>query len=181
MSDDNEDGVGGAGAPAEIHGCAYVHACDTILDLVHPLIAHEDVGMARTDVKPLDEATVSMVVGPGDLASEVGAITGDAFPEVFATARMIGLMELAAGRCLALLCEAGELSVGVVVDVRHTAPTPPGATVTATARYLGTEGKLYRFEVTASDPAGEIGRGTHQRAIIETARLLDGAARRSGG
>lgn len=137
--------------------------------------------MARKDVQPLETATVAMVVGEGDLASAVGDITGDAFPRVFATSRMIGLMELAAGRCLAPLCEEGELSVGVGVNVRHMAPTPPGAEVTATARFLGVDGKLYRFEVWARDAAGEIGRGHHERAIIQVRRLLDGAARRAGG
>ena len=52
--------------------------------------------------------------------------------------------------------------------------------VRATARYLGAEGKLHRFEVMAYDPAGEIGRGTHQRAVISRERLLAGAARRTG-
>jgi len=69
--------------------------------------------------------------------------------------------------------------VGVAVDVVHTAATPPGATVTATARYIAKEGKLFVFEVIAADHAGEIGRGTHKRAVISTSRLQAGAAKRA--
>jgi predicted thioesterase len=76
------------------------------------------------------------------------------------------------------LQKAGELSVGVVVDVKHTAATPVGAWVEAEARYTGREGKLYVFEVIARDPVGEVMRGTHKRAIIQESRLLEAAAKR---
>jgi predicted thioesterase len=123
-------------------------------------------------------ATAEIVVGPEHLASALPIEMGDAFPAVFATARMIGLMEIAAARVLQPLLGPGELSVGVAVDVTHSAPTPPGAQVTATARYAGREGKLFLFEVSASDPGGEIGRGWHKRAIVTSERLQGAAARR---
>lgn len=113
-----------------------------------------------------------------ELASTLRFDPADEFPAVYATSRMIGLMEVAASRILGPLLENDELSVGVTVDIVHSAATPPGATVTATARYVGQEGKLYVFEVTAADNAGEVGRGTHKRAVISTARLLAGAAKR---
>jgi len=129
---------------------------------------------------PIDAtATTDLVVGPADLASSLSAEHGDSFPAVLATARMVALMETAAARVLQPLLGPGELSVGVTVDVTHTAPTPPGATVTATARYTGREGKLFVFEVRASDEGGEIGRGSHKRAIVETERLQRAAARRN--
>jgi len=125
-------------------------------------------------------ATARLVVRPEDLASAVLTEMGDDFPPVFATARMIGLMEIAAARVLQPLLGPGELSVGVTVDVSHTAPTPVGAQVTATARYAGREGKLFLFEVSVSDPGGEVGRGWHKRAIVSSERLQSGAARRVG-
>jgi predicted thioesterase len=125
-------------------------------------------------------ATVELIVGPNDLASSISSETGDEFPAVFATAKMVALMEIAGSRVLQPLLEPGELSVGVTVDITHTAPTPPGAQVTATARYAGREGKLFVFEVSASDPGGEIGRGWHKRAIVTSERLQSGAARRVG-
>src|SRR5919205_2640820 len=107
-------------------------------------------------------ATAQWTVGPADLAGALPIEMGDSFPPVFATARMIGLMEIAAARVLQPLLGPGELSVGVTVDITHSAPTPPGALVTANARYTGREGKLFVFEITARDEGGEIGRGSHK-------------------
>ena len=92
---------------------------------------------------------------------------------------MVALMEVAAARLLAPFLRPGEHSVGVLVEVDHTAATPEGAPVTATARYVGREGKLHLFEVSARDPGGEIGRGTHRRAIVSAERLVEGARRRT--
>ena len=123
-------------------------------------------------------ATADLLVGHSDLAGSISPNPEDSFPPVFATARMVALMEIASARLLRPFLGTGELSVGVAMDIVHTAPTPLGATVTATARYVGRDNKLYIFEVMASDPGGEIGRGTHKRAIVSTERLLAGASRR---
>ncbi len=124
--------------------------------------------------------TAQLVVGPQDLASSLPIEMGDAFPPVLATARMVALMEIAAARVLQPLLGPGELSVGVTVDISHTAPTPLGAEVIASARYAGREGKLFLFEVSAADPGGEVGRGWHKRAIVLSERLQSGAAKRVG-
>ena len=118
------------------------------------------------------------VVGDADLADKVALAPGDAFPAVYATSRMIALMELAAARAMASALGDGENSVGVTVEVEHTSPTPAGASVTAEARYLGREGKLYLFEVVARDEAGIIGQGRHKRAIVNAERLEARAAER---
>ena len=123
----------------------------------------------------LTSSSISRVVGDDDLAS----VLGD-YPPVLATSRMIAWMEIAAAQCIAPLLEDGELSVGVIVDVRHTAATPKDALVWVHARYLGIEGRLHMFEVWGEDPGGEFGRGRHGRAIITLERLMAGAARRGG-
>jgi len=121
--------------------------------------------------------SATLVVGDADLASAFDT-PEDSYPAVYATSKMIALMEVAASRVLKPLLGPGELSVGIEVAVQHSAPTPPGAQVRAEARYLGCEGKRHRFDVVAFDGAGEIGRGTHARAIIQKSRLLEGASRR---
>lgn len=123
-------------------------------------------------------AWASRTVAPSDLADVLNFEPGDTFPPVFATSRMVALMEVAAARVLGPHLAEGDLSVGVSVEVVHTAATPPGATVTATAKFLGKDGKLFLFEVSATDDAGEIGRGTHKRAVVAAERLVAGAARR---
>jgi fluoroacetyl-CoA thioesterase len=125
-------------------------------------------------------ATVDLVVRESDCASALRLSDDprDNFPAVFATTRMIALMELAGARLLHPLLQPGEMSVGACVDVSHTAATPIGAKVTASATYRGRDGKLFVFAVVAYDPAGEIGRGTHKRAIVSRDRLIAGAAKR---
>jgi len=125
-------------------------------------------------------ATAQLVVTEADCANALRLSDDplDDFPAVFATTRMIALMELAGARLLHPLLHSGEMSVGAHVDVSHTAATPIGAKVTATATYRGRDGKLFVFDVMAHDPGGEIGRGTHKRAIISRDRLITGAARR---
>jgi fluoroacetyl-CoA thioesterase len=124
--------------------------------------------------------TAESVVQQSDCASDldVGNAPDEKFPPVFATTRMIALMEMAGARVLKPLLQEGEMSVGVTVDIIHSAATPIGAKVTASATYRGRDGKLFVFELIAHDPGGEIGRGTHKRAIISRERLLAGAAKR---
>lgn len=134
----------------------------------------------RTGLPPGAAGVATWVVGEEDLASALSEEHSDFFPPVFATARMVALMELAASRALFPLLGKGEMSVGVWLDVRHSAATPRGATVTARAVYRGREGKLYRFDVEAFDDGGTIGRAVHDRAIVQVSRLLEGAKRRVG-
>jgi fluoroacetyl-CoA thioesterase len=97
---------------------------------------------------------------------------------------MIALMEIAAARILTPFLLQGQLSVGVSVDVTHTAPTPLGSEVVAEARYVGRTGKggkLYEFEVVARDEGGEIGRARHVRAVVEKERLEGVAVKRVKG
>jgi fluoroacetyl-CoA thioesterase len=136
--------------------------------------------MSKKEPELNTTGTATLVVGPQDLASSISSEAGDDFPPVLATARMIALMEIAAARVLQPFLGPGELSVGVTVDVSHTAPTPLGTEVTATARYTRREGKLFLFEVSVADPGGEVGRGSHKRAIVSNELLQSVAAKRVG-
>lgn len=106
---------------------------------------------------------------------------GDEFPDVLGTARMIGLMELAAARLMRPLLGEGEVSVGVGVEIRHLAATPLFAEVRIRATCLGRDGRLYRFKLELQDAAGIAGEGVHTRAVVSAARLCEGARRRVAG
>jgi predicted thioesterase len=134
--------------------------------------------MERPELRAGATATVTYTVRESDLASALTLEPDDRFPRVFATSRMVSVMELAAARVLRPLLGPGELSVGISIDVTHTAPTPPGGTVRATATFVAREGKRYVFDVLAEDDGGEIGRGRHQRAIVAAERLEAGAQAR---
>jgi fluoroacetyl-CoA thioesterase len=134
--------------------------------------------MMKRDPEIGASANVELIVRDEDTAAALGPVSGDSYPAVLATTRAIALCELAAGKILVPLQSPGELSVGVVVDVKHTAATPVGALAKATARYTGRDGKLFAFDVVVEDPAGECMRGVHKRAVIEEKRLLEGARKR---
>src|SRR5438105_13818598 len=57
-------------------------------------------------------------------------------PAVFATGFMVGLMEWTCMQLLAPHLDPGEGSLGIHIDVSHTAATPPGLTVTLDAECL---------------------------------------------
>lgn len=118
-------------------------------------------------------------VQSSDLAASLSSDPLDNFPQVYATSRMIALMELAAARLMKPLLSDGELSVGVNVNVTHMAATPADTEVTAIAEYRGIEGKLHQFDVALFDPAGIAGKGRHTRAIVKTERLVQGAMARA--
>jgi predicted thioesterase len=67
--------------------------------------------------------------------------------------------------------DPGETAVGTQIDVSHLAPTPVGHRVRAEAEVVGIEGSYIRFTVAAWDDIEEIGRGTHERAVVDLSRL----------
>ena len=133
-----------------------------------------------TDVNPLQsgvEGEATLVAGPGNLASDLGS----GFVAVFSTPMMIALMETAAGKSVEPLVGEGRSTVGVRVDIRHLAATPPGFTVTARSRLVKAEGRLLTFEVWAEDGQDRIGEGLHERAIIDVARFVEKVNRKARG
>jgi fluoroacetyl-CoA thioesterase len=87
-------------------------------------------------------------------------------PEVFATGFMVGLIEWTCMQLLAPHLDPGEGSLGVHIDVSHTAATPPGLTVTVDAECIAVEGPRITFAVKAHDGMDAIGEGRHQRFIV---------------
>jgi fluoroacetyl-CoA thioesterase len=102
-------------------------------------------------------------------------------PAVFATGFMVGLMEWTCMQLLAPHLDAGEGSLGVHIDVSHTAATPPGLTVTVEAECVAVDGPRITFAVKAHDGMDAIGEGRHQRFVVAwdkfNARLDDRRAR----
>jgi fluoroacetyl-CoA thioesterase len=87
-------------------------------------------------------------------------------PAVFATGYMVGLMEWACIQLLAPHLDAGEGSLGVHVDVSHSAATPPGLTITVDVECTAVTGRRASFRVRAHDGVDLIGEGRHERAIV---------------
>jgi fluoroacetyl-CoA thioesterase len=114
------------------------------------------------------KGTYTLRVTPADLANQ---FKDAILPPVFATPMMIRAMENAALNAIRGYLEPGESAVGTAVDVRHLAATPVGHTVTAQAEVTGVDGRRVTFRVSARDQTEEIGRGTHERMVIDVGRL----------
>lgn len=101
-------------------------------------------------------------------------------PPVFATAMMVGFIEATCIELMAPHLDVGEHSVGVNVDVSHTAATPVGMGVRAEVILTAVEGRILTFDVKAFDDAGPIGGGLHKRAVILTDRFMMKVAAKAG-
>ena len=112
----------------------------------------------------------SVAVTPENTAKTMGSGTLN----VFATPALVALAEKTCWMSVADALDEGCGSVGTKLELEHTAPTPVGMTVRATATVTGVSenGKLITFRVEASDDWGPIGEGTHTRAIIANDRFL---------
>jgi fluoroacetyl-CoA thioesterase len=87
-------------------------------------------------------------------------------PMVYATPMMILEMEMTSGDAISRYLEAGWITVGTEVDIRHLAATPVGAKVRTTARVIAVERRVIRFEVEAFDDKRRIGEGRHARGLV---------------
>jgi len=95
----------------------------------------------------------------------------DGMPAILCTPWLIWFLEHAARNAMLPLLEPGESTVGVVVNVEHTAATPLGAEVVCRARVIYADGPLISFQLEAHDEHEQIAIGTHKLRVIEAARL----------
>ena len=114
---------------------------------------------------------VGTVAEREDTAKEVGS--GDLL--VYSTPCMVALMEGAACEAIAEALSDTQTTVGTALNIEHISATPVGLEVRAEAEVTAVEGKVITFEVHAFDEAGEIGRGTHKRVIVNAQKFLEKA------
>lgn len=100
------------------------------------------------------------------------AALGSGSVPVFATPAMAALIEAAAVQAVADVLGDDQTTVGVYLDLQHLAATPIGLTVRAEAKLVNVEGRRLTFRVTAYDDVEQVGIGSHQRMLVDTARFL---------
>lgn len=113
-------------------------------------------GTAETVVR---ETNTALAMGSGSL-------------HVFATPSMVALMEQAACNAVAACLDEESTSVGTLVNITHDAATALGKKVTATATLVEVQGRKLVFEVTAADEDKQIGKGTHERFIVNKEKFM---------
>ncbi len=116
-------------------------------------------GLAGTAETIVRETNTAIAMGSGSL-------------QVFATPCMVALMEQAACNAVDPCFNDSESSVGTLINITHDAATGMGKKVTATATLTAVEGRKLVFEITAADEDKQIGKGTHERFIVNKEKFM---------
>ena len=116
------------------------------------------VGIKGQQSVTVDNPITARVMGSGSL-------------DVYATPAMIALIEKAAMLSVAPELEPGQGTVGTDLKVQHLASTPVGMTVTAKTELVEIDRRRLVFTAEVYDEVGLVGKGTHERFIIDEAKF----------
>ena len=117
-----------------------------------------EAGIKGTRTVTVNEENTAKAMGSGTL-------------DVFATPALIALMEETCWRSVANELEEGCGTVGTLLEIKHTAPTPVGMKVTCESTLTEVDGRRLVFEVIARDAKGVVGEGRHERFIIQKGKF----------
>lgn len=117
-----------------------------------------ETGIKGTKTVTVNEANTAKTMGSGTL-------------DVFATPALIALMEETCWRSVADQLEDGCGTVGTLLEIRHTAPTPIGMEVTCESELVEVDGRRLVFTVQAHDAKGLVGEGRHERFVIQNEKF----------
>lgn len=106
----------------------------------------------------VDDTNTAVTMGSGTL-------------KVLATPAMIALMEETSWKSVQPFLEEGEGTVGISLNVQHVSATPVGMKVRCESEVTAVDGRKLTFQVNAYDEAGLIGKGTHERFIVNNQKF----------
>jgi len=93
-------------------------------------------------------------------------------PPVFATAYLVGFVEWTCIEALKSHLTPEQRTVGIHVDLSHSAATPIGMAVTAEVELVAVDGNRLTFKVLCRDEIDVICEGRHERFIIDAAKFM---------
>ena len=98
---------------------------------------------------------------------------GSGMVEVYATPAMVALMEKTCLTSVLSHLPEGFGTVGIKLDISHSKATPVGMKVTCESTLAEVDRRRLVFDVLAYDEKGEIGRGRHERFVIDTKKFME--------
>jgi len=104
---------------------------------------------------------------------DTAARYGSGLVEVYATPAMVALMEKTCLTSVLPYLPEGHGTVGTKVDIAHSKATPIGMKVTCESTFVEVDRRRLVFELVAHDEKGEIGRGRHERFIIDPRKFME--------
>ena len=121
--------------------------------------------MIETGIKGHQEMTVT--------EADTARVMGSGVMDVFATPAMLALMEKTAFTSVTEHLNEGCGTVGIKVEIEHVAASPVGMKITCDSELIAIEGRKLIFSVETNDEKGLIGKGTHERFIIESEKFQE--------
>ncbi|NLU46196.1 MAG: thioesterase family protein [Euryarchaeota archaeon] len=128
-----------------------------------------------------------MLMIPAGVVSEIrrkvteddtARVWGSGTLDVYATPAMALLVEETAAGGVEPFMADGMTTVGVRLDIAHTAPSPVGIDVVCRTELIEVDGPKLVFKATIHDSAGKIGEGLHERYIVDPEAFMPKAASR---
>ena len=116
------------------------------------------IGLTNTAEADVTASNSALALGSGSL-------------NVLATPALIRLIEMAAAQLVEKNLPPELTSVGIALDIKHTAPTPLGMNFRADVKIVVVNGRKIVFEAVAFDERGEIGHGSHERFIVDRTKF----------
>ena len=104
-------------------------------------------------------------------AANTAAAMGSGELNVFATPALAALVEKACWQSVAPELDPGCGTVGTKLELAHNAPTPVGMMVRCESELTAVDGRKLTFSAVMYDDAGEVGRATHERFIIQNEKF----------
>ena len=102
------------------------------------------------------------------VTEELTAMASGSGPaRVYATPKMIALMERTCWQTAREQLPEGRDTVGTMVNIRHLAATPVGMEVRCDCELIHIDRRALTFSVKVCDEAGIIGEGIHERFVID--------------
>lgn len=92
---------------------------------------------------------------------------------VYATPFLVRDIEQTCRELILAHSDAGEDSVGVNVNITHSAATLMGMWVEITVKVAGVDGRRLKFEVSGRDAVEAICSGEHTRFVVDTAKTVE--------
>lgn len=97
---------------------------------------------------------------------------GKVMPKVFATGYLLGLFEFSCIKALSPHLDwPKEQTVGIGMNMSHTAATPAGMTITVKGKLENMDGRKLTFSLEAYDDVDKISEATHERFVINAEKF----------
>ncbi|MCK5645929.1 MAG: thioesterase family protein [Anaerolineales bacterium] len=119
-----------------------------------------EVGMVAEASEKVTRELSAAHIGSGDVG-------------VYATPIMVRLVERTCHNMVDGFLPEGHVTVGILINLRHLAPTPIGDTVRIRAELIDIQGKRLSFQAKIWDSDELVGEAEHKRAVIEVERFLE--------